>query len=670
MVIPECKDGLKPVVGMVFKSIEDARSFYAEYARDAGFETRKFSHKASGDVFTWLYMVCSREGIKRTREFDAVNARQGFANRRRRGSKRCGCNAKLTFKFVSEGGVAWYVVHYFIEEHNHSMVEDQHKRYMKSNRRLDQLHSKFIDDCMKANIGPTMTFNLLREVLGGYDSVGCTVTDIRNCVRDMKEHLKEVDAQLILNKMSKKKESCPGFHYVFEVDSNNKLTRYCMIFGPFTGKDNHGCPVTFAAGFLSNESNESFSWLFKQLVECMGVAPKMIITYQDRGMRLAIELVLPDTRHRWCMWHIMLKLADKVPKQLHADESFKKDLNACVWSELLEPAEFEESWNNVITQYGLENVPWFKTMFEDRTFWIPAYFRDFPMASLLKTTSISEAENSFFKRYSKPQFYFAEFVMQYDKALDAQRNKSERLDYFDSTIVPILATELPFEEHAATIYTDKMFKDVQAEIVEAYHSCNMVDMSVQSSNKVYRVSDGSRNTFNVNHEVGAEQIPEQYFGSRWLKRPLLKAVHGFPRHEFEMTGAPEVDAKRNAITKMHKTYYRLAQKAESHINDVNALITGMERLGLELFGDEGLEVPSLDKGKRIENVFGDPIPDAINVRPPDTVHTKGSGSRKVSRKEGAIRQMHKPLRRCKKCRELVRHDSRNCGKEKEKNKNK
>lgn len=121
---------------------------------------------------------------------------------------------------------------------------------------------------------------------------------------------------------------------------------------------------------------------------------------------------------------------------------------------------------------------------------------------------------------------------------------------------------------------------------------------------------------------------------------------------------------------MHKTYYRLSQKAESNIDDLNALITGMERLGLELFGDEGLAVPSLDKGKRIENVFGDPIPDSINVRPLDAVHTKGSGSRKVSRKEAAIRQMNKPLRRCGKCRELVRHDARNCGRAKEKNKNK
>ncbi|KAL1535198.1 protein FAR1-RELATED SEQUENCE 5-like [Salvia divinorum] len=136
-----------------------------------------------------------------------------------------------------------------------------------------------------------------------------------------------------------------------------------------------------------------------------------------------------------------------------------------------------------------------------------------------------------------------------------------------------------------------MFGDVVA--FDTTYSTNRYRMifgpfTVQSSNKVYRVVDGSRNTFNVNHEVGAKQIPEQYFGSRWLKRPLLKSVHGFPRDELEMTEDPEVDTKRNAITKMHTTYYRLAQKAESNIDDVNTLIVGMERLALEMFGDEGM----------------------------------------------------------------------------------
>lgn len=84
-----------------------------------------------------------------------------------------------------------------------------------------------------------------------------------------------------------------------------------MIFAPFTGKDNHGKPVSFGAGLLSGEDSDSFSWLFEKFIECMGGQPKLIITDQDLGMLSAVKSVLGGTRHRWCMWHIMIKLADK-----------------------------------------------------------------------------------------------------------------------------------------------------------------------------------------------------------------------------------------------------------------------------------------------------------------------------------------------------------------------
>ena len=65
-----------------------------------------------------------------------------------------------------------------------------------------------------------------------------------------------------------------------------------MIFTPFTGKDNPGRPVTFAAGLVCSEKTGAFAWLFKHFVECMGVAPKMIVTDQDLGMRSTIEEIL------------------------------------------------------------------------------------------------------------------------------------------------------------------------------------------------------------------------------------------------------------------------------------------------------------------------------------------------------------------------------------------
>ncbi|XP_047943097.1 protein FAR1-RELATED SEQUENCE 5-like [Salvia hispanica] len=337
-------------------TLDRALDFYNNYARYVGFDTRKKGSKKEKDVITWIYVVCSREGTKQRKN-------EQHEVKRKCSSIKCFCNAKVSWKFFMGVG---YVIQSFVEEHNHEMVEERHKRFMKLNRNLDLVHQKFILDCANANIGPTLSFSLLKEVLGGLDYVGCTVLEVRNYRRDLRAYVEGADAQMLLNEMRRKKELCGAFTYEFEVNSKDRLTRlfwcdptakrnyhlygdivsfdttystnrYCMIFAPFTGKDNHGRPVTFAAGLLSKENADSFSWLFKQFVKCMGVAPKLIVTDQDLGMKVAIAEVLLSTRHRWCMWHIMNKVADKLPKNMLGSEELKKELNACVWSELIEP---------------------------------------------------------------------------------------------------------------------------------------------------------------------------------------------------------------------------------------------------------------------------------------------------------------------------------------------
>lgn len=53
------------------------------------------------------------------------------------------------------------------------------------------------------------------------------------------------------------------------------------------------------------------------------------------------------------MWHIMLKVADKIPKSLREDEGFTKKLNGIVWSEHLESEQFDEKWHDIMEDYGL-----------------------------------------------------------------------------------------------------------------------------------------------------------------------------------------------------------------------------------------------------------------------------------------------------------------------------
>ncbi|XP_042056280.1 protein FAR1-RELATED SEQUENCE 5-like [Salvia splendens] len=593
----------------MFQSLDFALAFYDVYARAVGFDTRKQGVRKVEDVTMWYYVVCNREGQKKSNEDDQLNARSGFSMKRRRLSKRCGCKASLSFKYFSDNGLAGYIVQHFNELHNHDMVESEHQKFMSVNRHLDDVHQKFILDCSKANIGPTLTFKVLKETLGGFDLVGCTVGDIRNASRDTKAYAHGFDVQMVLDDMAKKKEMFESYTYHYEVNENNQLValfwcdglmkrnyhmfgdivafdstyntnRYCMIFCPFTGKDNHGRPVTFAAGLVSNEKTGAFGWLFRHFVECMGIAPKMIVTDQDNGMRSAIEEVLVGTRHRWCMWHIMHKLATKVPNRLLRDEAFKKEFSACVWSDLLEPDEFEEEWKRVVESHGLEDFDWFNSLYEHRT------------------TSISESENSFYKRFLKPRVNIAEFYLNFNHAVEFQRNSWAALDYHDATVLPILATTLLFEKHASTLYTDTMFKRIQEEIVEGNDRCRVLGFTSTEFVDTYKLGDSNRKS---NNEV--KKIPDKYCQSRWMKTPLAKAVHG-----------------------------------EFH-NDLP--IRWM-----------------------VEEFYGMVRPEVVEVHPPDVVKTKGhascSASRLISKREKALKDASRPLRRCKACDEMGHHDSRNC----------
>jgi transposase-like protein len=94
-----------------------------------------------------------------------------------------------------------------------------------------------------------------------------------------------------------------------------------MPFAPFVGVNHHGSSVLLGCGLISHEDTESFSWLFKNWLTCMsGRAPNAIITDQCAAMRNAIENIFPNTRHRWCIWHIM----KKVPEKLKGYEAYEK----------------------------------------------------------------------------------------------------------------------------------------------------------------------------------------------------------------------------------------------------------------------------------------------------------------------------------------------------------
>ncbi|KAJ0742619.1 putative MULE transposase domain, FHY3/FAR1 family [Helianthus annuus] len=208
------------------------------------------------------------------------------------------------------------------------------------------------------------------------------------------------------------------FGDVISFDATFMTNRYKMVFVPFTGIDNHCRNVTLGSGLLASESIESYKWLLNSFVKSFGRQPKVVVTDQDPAMKQAIEEVFSTSRHRLCMWHIMKKVVDKVGHELCNNDEFTRRMCDIVWTDSIEPEEFERQWKLVMIEFGLTENKWIDDMFSMRYMWIPAFYRHEPMSGLMRTTSRSESENHFFCQVSNSQLTLVEFMNHFDGAMN------------------------------------------------------------------------------------------------------------------------------------------------------------------------------------------------------------------------------------------------------------
>ncbi|XP_019160762.1 PREDICTED: protein FAR1-RELATED SEQUENCE 5-like [Ipomoea nil] len=325
-------------------------------------------------------------------------------------------------------------------------------------------------------------------MVGSFSDIGATSTDFCNFRRDLLAYIAGADAQMVVEDMYKNKEMEPDFYFDFDLNEDRELcrlfwadtisrknyacfgdvvsfdatystNRYKLVFVPFTGVDNHKRSITFGAGLIAREDVESYEWLLKNFKTAMGYTPRCVITDQDPALKVAIPNIMPETRHRFCMWHIMEKVGDKVGNALAQNMEFRKALNNAVWDETLSVTAFELKWAKVMQEYNLVQHRWFDQMYKARASWIPAYFQDIFMGGLLKTTSRSESENSYFGKFTNHHNSLVEFIMQYNRAIGEQRYHKKQLDAEGESSFPETKTPLAIERQAAAMYTKNIFYD-------------------------------------------------------------------------------------------------------------------------------------------------------------------------------------------------------------------
>ncbi|KAH6794498.1 hypothetical protein C2S52_004975 [Perilla frutescens var. hirtella] len=591
-----------------------------------------------------------------------------------------------------------YIVKLFEECHSHPLVSDDFKRFMKVNRNLDDVHKNFVLNCARANIGAMRCYRLFKEGVGSYSDVGFTGVDFKNYARDLRSCIHGVDAQMYCvgkeDRLTRifwvdalSRRNYAAFGDVVSFDSTYSLNRYNMIFAPFTGKDNHGKCVCFDASLLSGEDNESYSWVFEKFLKCMRNSPGMIITDQDPALKIIVEQSFPDSRHRLCMWHIMMKVPEKAPHTLRKDESFMKRLSDAVWSDYNEPSDFDLKWNNIMVDYCLTNDSWFNSIFSIREYWISAYFRELPMSDLCRTTSISESSNSLFNRYINFRSNLVEFFMHFDSVIDAQRHAYDLQESLDESTVLITKTPLQIEKHVASVYTSEIFKKMQEQIVASCFKCSVAGINHCDYWLLYDIDDGSKITHMVTYNKEEDtvecsckkfirdvilcshvflllkhlkivSIPSKYIASRWTRTALVKHIHGGGAEVFGKSVVS--DNNRSLLNQLFSEFYSCLGYVERDVEKMNSFLAGLQRLkALFQCGDmEGST--SHRKTVMFEQFYGLHAPFEVVVHPPIPVKTKGSGSRLISKNETRKRNENKTPRMCSNCHNLSDHDARNC----------
>ncbi|XP_020272197.1 protein FAR1-RELATED SEQUENCE 5-like [Asparagus officinalis] len=487
---PRVEAEFKPYINQSFRSLEDGIEFYREYGHKSGFEIRRHTEKKHEDGTVLLkHIVCSRAGSNESKmDVDFEDFSSISKKRRRTVSSRCGCKAKVVFKFY---GLKGYNVLSFVEEHSHFLVSGSGKHFLKSNRVLGLAHKKLVFDGAKANM------------------------------RDVKLYIGDRDAQMIIEKFTDKKEMSDGFFDDYAVDEDGRLTRifwadvigrrnydvfgdvisfdstystnkYNIRFVPFTGLDNYKKCVVFVAGLIAKEDIDNYVWIFDVFMKCMIREPKCIVTDQCPAMKQAIPTVFREAHHCLCMWHIMKKFNQKLEKYISKMDDFKRKINALIWSIDIDPATFEVGWKDVMKEFKLESNEWLCELYNIRESWIPAYYADDPMAGLLRTISISESENSFFNKLNRRSDILTEFYLRYESAMEKQRHTNARLNYEGTKSMSRMDTPLLLERDAAELYTRTMFYEVQKEIMSSCYDMSINSISEEDGVKIFSIKDKKR----------------------------------------------------------------------------------------------------------------------------------------------------------------------------------
>ncbi|KAF5477025.1 hypothetical protein F2P56_003704 [Juglans regia] len=437
----DCDDMIEePKSGMEFDSLQDLVSYYKEYGKKCGFGVMtKRTEREEDDTVRYVTLACARGGKARNRTFNVANPRP---------TGKTECKAKIN-ALKSDGKLRLTTVHNI---HNHGLSPKK-ARFFRCNREVSDAVKRVLDTNDMAGVRMNKSFGSLVVGAGGYENLPFLEKDCRNYI-DKARHLRlgAGGAGALREYFCRMQYKNPGFFALMDLDDEGRLKNVFWADPRSRAAYQYfGDVVTFDTTYLTNR----YGMPFAPFVGCMdGIAPKAIITDQDRAMKNAIGIVFPNTRHRFCLWHILKKVPEKLGSYGSYKTGMKNTLMKCVYdSQSID--EFETSWR-------------------------------------------SESMNAFFDGYVNAKTNLKEFVDQFDNALRKKIENENAADFHSFSVTTPCISRSPIEKRFQELYTNSKFKEVQQQVT------GMIDM-----NPKLHESIGAIQTYLVKDEVHLAEFTKQ-----------------------------------------------------------------------------------------------------------------------------------------------------------------
>lgn len=196
-----------------------------------------------------------------------------------------------------------------------------------------------------------------------------------------------------------------------------------------------------------------------------GKAPQTLLTDHNTWLKEAIAVEMPESKHAFCIWHILSKFSDWFYLLLGSQyDEWKAEFHRLYNLEMVE--DFEESWRQMVDKYGLHANKHIISLYSLRTFWALPFLRRYFFAGLTSTCQ-TESINVFIQRFLSAQSQPERFLEQVADIVDFNDRAGAKQKMQRKMQKVCLKTGSPIESHAATILTPYALSKLQEELVAA-----------------------------------------------------------------------------------------------------------------------------------------------------------------------------------------------------------